>query len=265
MSMLTLNDLEIYYEVVGQGEPLLLIAGLASDSQSWLPIVEELKTKFTLIMPDNRGVGRTTPQNVDISIEKMSNDCMKLIKHLGYSKVNVLGHSMGGLIAQDLAIRYSEMVSKLILIGTSSVNSKRNNYLLHDLVSLFDKSVENEIWFRNLFYWIFTRQFFENKEMVEMAIEDSINYPYPQSRDALAKQVIAIEKFNCTEKLSSIQSSTLIINGSDDLLFSPVESRQKLQAIPNAEFCVIYDAAHSTHVEKPSEFTEKIISFLIEL
>ena len=115
-----INGIDLYYEMNGKGIPLMLIAGLGSDSQSWQPIIEELSRHCLVIAPDNRGTGRTRPQNARISIQQIADDCMKLAKHLGLSAVNLLAHSMGGFIALDLAIRHPDSIDKLILAGSSA-------------------------------------------------------------------------------------------------------------------------------------------------
>ena len=80
MASFSVNGVNLYYEVHGSGEPLLLIAGLASDSQSWLPVVEELASYYQVILPDNRGVGRTEPQDVEISIKAIAEDCLAITR-----------------------------------------------------------------------------------------------------------------------------------------------------------------------------------------
>jgi len=113
MPKLTINDIELYYEVQGDGIPLLLIAGLASDSQSWQPIIGELTSRCQVITVDNRGVGRTSPLDVETSVHTMATDCIALVKHLGLKSLNILGHSMGGFVAQECAIHYPEYVDIL--------------------------------------------------------------------------------------------------------------------------------------------------------
>ena len=135
MPSMIVNGVDLYYECHGKGAPLMLIAGRASDSQSWQPIVEELSQHYLVILPDNRGVGRTKPQDIETSIQQIADDCMALIGHLGLSSVTLLGHSMGGFVALDCAIRYPERVSQLILAGTSAFNSERNKALFQDWVS----------------------------------------------------------------------------------------------------------------------------------
>ena len=147
------NNVDLYFEVQGKGTPLMLIAGLASDSQSWQPIIEELSRHCLVITPDNRGVGRTMPQNIEISIQQIADDSVELIRHLGLSSVNTLGHSMGGFVALDLATRYPDCVDKLILAGTSASNSFRNNALFADWATCLESGMDMRLWFRNIFYF----------------------------------------------------------------------------------------------------------------
>ncbi len=262
MSMIHLNGIDLYYEDHGRGVPLVLIAGLASDSQSWQPILEELSLHYRVIIFDNRGTGRTITQNSKMGIQDISNDCISLIKYLGLSSVHILGHSMGGFVAMDCAIRYPQYISKLLLVGTSALNSERNNALFLDWASTMGGEISSELWFRNIFYWIFTKQFFEDKEILANALQFVIEYPYPQTEIAFRDQVYAIKAFNCSNSLGLIRSETLVIYGKEDLLFPPMDSSKILQAIPNVSFFYIDNAAHSIHTEQPKKFIESIQKFL---
>ncbi len=262
MASVKIKDVDIYYEIHGTGEPLVLIAGLATDSQSWLPIIDDLAKKYQVVVFDNRGVGRTKPMDAKTSIRQMADDCIGLIKSLGFSSVNLLGHSMGGMIALDCAIRYPEYFSKLIVASSSAVNTQRNTILFDDWITYLNDEMKPELWFRNLFYWIFSKRFFEDEETLKTAIQMSIDYPYPQSRLAYKNQVNAIKEFNCCEKLSGIKPKTLIVNGEEDILFSPDESYSILKTIPGAKFSFIEGVAHSIHMEKPVEFVKVIEDFL---
>lgn len=262
MPSVKVNGVDLYYECHGEGSPLMLIAGLASDSQSWLSIVDDLSKHHLLILPDNRGAGRTKPQDAETSIQQIADDCMGLAEHLGLPSVALLGHSMGGFVALDCAIRYPELIPKLILAGTSACNSERNKALLHDWVSYQRSRMDPEHWFRNLFYWIFSKRFFENTELVGEAVRFAVEYPYPQSDIAFEKQVAAIEGFECRESLPGIGAKTLIMCGKEDLLFPPEDSIRVLREIPGASVSVIEGAAHSIHVENPRSFSESVLRFL---
>jgi pimeloyl-ACP methyl ester carboxylesterase len=262
MPSTVVNGVDLYYECHGKGNPLMMIAGLASDSQSWQPIVEDLSLHHLVILPDNRGVGRTKPQEVETSIQQIADDCMALTAHLGLSSVTLLGHSMGGFVALDCAIRYPASVSKLILAGTSAFSSERNNALFHDWVLYRRSGMDLERWFRNVFYWIFSKRLFENKETLDDAVRFAIKYPYPQGDIAFEKQVKAIKEFDCQEKLPSIKAETLIMCGKEDLLFPPEDSVKVLQGITRTSVFLVEDAAHSIHMENPKAFTKRISHFV---
>ena len=261
MAILGIDSSSIYYEEHGKGSPLVLIAGLASDSQSWLPVIDKLSKYFRVIIFDARGLGRSSKDNLDISIRSMADDCVKLMRHLKLSSVYLLGHSMGGMVAMDLAIRYPEMVDKLILEATTPRMNNRNAELLNDWVSYLKTGMDKFLWFKNIFYWVFSSDFFEDKEMLTQAINMSVDYPYPQSDESFENQVKAISSFDCVSELNEIQAQTLIIYGEEDILFSPSETVKLFERIPEAQTITISKVAHSIHMENPDDFMDCVIDF----
>ena len=257
-----INKVDLYYEIHGKGIPLILIAGLASDSQSWTPIISDLSQHYLVITLDNRGVGRSKPQDIEVSIQQVADDCIGLIRHLGLSSVNLLGHSMGGFVALDLAIRYPERINKLILAGTSASNSRRNNALFSNWASCLETGMDLGLWFRNIFYWIFSARFFESETAVNDAVRYAVEYPHPQSAIGFRNQVNAIASYDCTEALSGVAAKTMVISGKEDLLFPTEVCARLVQAIPEAVLSVIDNAAHSIHIEPPRTFAECILEFL---
>jgi pimeloyl-ACP methyl ester carboxylesterase len=256
------KNTDLYYEEHGSGEPLVLIAGLASDSQSWLSVVEPLANHFRVITLDNWGVGRSPLDNTGITIEQMANDCLKLIRHLNLSKVHLLGHSMGGMIAMSLAIQHPEIVNKLILEATSPKINRRNIELFNDWVTYLQTGMDKRLWFRNLFYWIFSPAFFENKEMLNQALQLSLDYPYPQPDKSFENQVKAVAEFNAEDELYKIKAPALVIYGKNDLLFKGSGSGDIFKNIKNKQETTIKGAAHSIHMEQPELFSQKVINFL---
>ena len=244
MPHLKLNDTLLYFELHGSGPPLMLIAGLASDSQSWQPVIGALAEKFTLIIPDNCGVGRST-QHCKISISRMANDCKALLDHLGMGKANLLGHSMGGMVAMECAIRYPLTVNNLLLVATTPRNSARNNLLFDDWATTLAGGTDPVAWLRSLFYWIFTERFFENQLQVNETISYLINYPWPQSAQAFRAQVEAIASFDATDSIGSITAPTRVIAGAEDILMQITDSAILADQIPGASLTVLKGAAHS--------------------
>jgi pimeloyl-ACP methyl ester carboxylesterase len=118
MAIRTINGVQLYYEVKGSGSgtPLLLIAGLAADSHTWQPVIKELARHFLVITLDNRGTGRSGAAD-QISIKQMADDCFSVVRHMGFSSVHLLGHGMGGLVAQNCAVHFPGIVDKLVLVS----------------------------------------------------------------------------------------------------------------------------------------------------
>ncbi len=263
MAKLKIKDLELYYEIHGKGDPLLLIAGLASDSQSWLPIIKNLSNNFQVIILDNRGCGRTTPMETEIKLSMISDDCIALAKHLNIEKFNVLGHSMGGMVAIDLAIRYPGNVNKLVLAGTAAKISLRGKLLLEHLADSYETSNNLDSWYKNLFLWLFTDSFFTTQSQIDAVTKFALDYPFQQSPSAFRRQVEAIIDFDYSKEISSIKANTLIINGSEDAIFHPDYSRNSLSKIYKPKFLEIENAAHSLFIEQPEKISKIVIDFLM--
>ena len=168
---------------------------------------------------------------------------------------------MGGMIVQDCAIRYPDLVDRLVLAATAPVASARNNDLFANWAALFD-AIDRSLWFRNLFFWVFSPRFFYYVKTVEALVQLATAYPYQQSPAALRNQVRAIAAFDATKSLSAIRARTLVLAGTDDLLFPIAASAAFAKAIPHASFAPIEGAAHSIPVEFPQEFVRSVIDFL---
>jgi len=125
MPTININDTQLYYETRGRGRPLLLIAGLGSDSSSWAGITEPLSEKFNILMFDNPGTGRSGKMEEPFTVEHMAQYAVGLLDHLEISRAHILGHSLGGYVAQEIAASHPHRVDKLILESTSYISSKR--------------------------------------------------------------------------------------------------------------------------------------------
>ena len=261
MPLFSHGDVDLYYEIRGHGKPVLLVAGLASDNAFWLPVVDAFAAHRQVIVIDNRGSGRTTPMDVATSIGAMADDCAALVRHLRLPSVDLVGHSMGGMIAQECAIRHAALIDRVVLAASASVNSARNNDLFASWVALFP-AIERALWFRNLYYWVLSAGFFEKKAGVDALVQLAATYPYQQSVAALAGQVRAIAAFDSTRHLSAIRARTLVLAGTADLLFPIATGAAFAKAIPHASFAAIDGAAHSFPVELPQEFTRRVLDFL---
>lgn len=264
-SMLMLNDAKLYYEVHGvDGPPLLLVAGLASDVSSWQTVLPVLSEHFRVIVVDNRGIGRSLPEDAPVSVDLMADDCAALIDHLGYGPVHVLGHSMGGFTALSLAAHYPEKVRKVVIAASSEKSSSRNTLLFSDLADRYGKGDDPAGFFRMVFYWIFSPAFFEDEGTVKGAVEFALSYPFPQAPVSFRNQVNAIAAFDGRGLARSVKVPALVLAGTEDLLFPAAAGRELAEKFPRGKYLAIEGAAHSIHAEKPKEFAEAVLSFLKE-
>src|SRR5437764_634277 len=182
MPYIKVNDIRMYYEIHGDGEPLVLIVGLATDISEWEGIIGWLAKKYQVLAFDNRGAGRTDKPDTPYSIEMMADDTAGLMQTLGMERAHLLGISMGGRIALALALRYPERVRRLVLVSTSA------------------RSIKN--WRRYFFGILSSAPIFRSK--------------YPQPHYAFMRQRQASFVYNCTDKLHVLQIPTVILHGKKD-------------------------------------------------
>lgn len=114
------NNVELYYEVHGEGEPIIFSHGWMDDSSVWKSQIEFFAKKHKVVVYDQRGHGKSDKPRKDYSIQTLSNDLFTLVQHLNFEKVTIVGHSMGGMTAQVFALDHPENVSKLVLVGTTA-------------------------------------------------------------------------------------------------------------------------------------------------
>ena len=262
MPKVKLSVISLYYEIHGSGHPVLLISGLNADNASWSGVCSRLAKDFRVILFDNRGSGRSDTPDKRYSIRDMADDAIGLLDHLRIERCHIVGHSMGGYIAQEIAIHYPERVDKLVLEATASVSSTRNNILLNDFLKRFEKDHDNEALMRQWTYWSFSAKTFERKDYIDTFVKKASAYPYLQSAEGFGGQMDAVKSFNTCNEIEKIKAKTFVIIGSDDILIYPAESMKLVRGIKGSVSEEIKDAGHCVHVEHPDAFLSKVIPFL---
>ncbi len=259
-----INNIDCYYEIYGNGSPLILIAGLAGDSQSWQPILGGLAEYFKVVVFDNRGIGRTRYPRDSFQISTLALDTVCLLDELAIEKADILGHSMGGYIAQEIAIEYPERVDRLILASTCAVTSQKNKSLFGGLLKALESGKSYELFIREFFYLIFTPEYLSNKENIESAVKSALDYPFPVTPEGFKLQVEALSNFSSQARLNKIKSSTLLMSGRKDILVTPEEAQLLADKIPFVKTLYLENAAHSFQVEQPDFLVDCAVEFLLQ-
>lgn len=247
----------LHYEIAGTGKPLLLVAGIASDSASWGPLPPLLRGR-QLIMPDNRGSGRTRADG-PLAIPDMIDDLAALIDHLGIGPVDVVGHSMGGFLGLALAAHHPDRVARLVTLACGTLSSA-SRVLFHDLARLYF-TIPPADWFRLLYQWLFSDPFFADEANVAAAAAGSTAYPFRQSPGDFARQVAAIDTMPPID-LGRVACRVLAVAAELDLLAPPGAVAALHARVAGIRHQSIPAAAHSIHWEKPAEVAAAINGFL---
>ena len=262
MPVASINNIECFYEIHGQGMPLMLIGGVSSDSQSWQPVLNKLKNNFEIIIYDSRATGRTHCPAGFFDIAVLAKDAVSLLEYLKIDKANIIGHSMGGYIAQEIAINYPDKVNDLILESTAAFTSERNKKLFDNLIHMLEENLSYEIFLKEFMNWLFSPAFFNDKKKVNEFIRYIEEYPYKQTLEDFKRQLDAYFTYSSLNRLNTIKSQTLIIRGENDILITEEDNRILAGKICNVKVKKIKDAAHSLHVEEPNAFAIEVVAFL---
>lgn len=261
-----IGGIRLHYEIHGHetAEPLLLISGLGYSARLWFLQVPELAKHFKLITFDNRDVGKSERLDKPYTITQMAADASGLLDHLGIETAFVVGASMGGYIAQELAIDQPERVRKLVLLCThygGAESMQLTRHLWNEILDVAGLSIP-EIYRQGLKYAT-TPQFLEhNPELAEELVRMRLVDPQPAS--AFHRQITAAQQFSAKERVHSIQAPTLVVAGREDRLVPLKLVEQLTGAIPGARLEVIENAGHLLFVEYSEEVNHIIIQFLQE-
>lgn len=260
MSKIIINNSNYYYELHGKGDPLVLISGYGCDHFFWTPILDNLKKQFQVLIVDNRGIGQTRDLKEPISISSMADDMVALTQALNLKNPHFVGHSMGGAIVQSIGSRYNKEIGKLgillssakirqaTLLGTQSILEMRKSGMSFDSI------------FNAMLAWVYGEKFLQGKKNIQLLKSYYLENLYPQSIEDQERQFQALRKFDGREDLKSIQSHTLIVHGTQDLIVLPYETEYMAAHIPNAKL-VKLDCAHGLIAELPEEISKLLIDF----
>jgi 3-oxoadipate enol-lactonase len=263
MPATTANGLTLYYEEHGQGDPLLLIAGLGVDSRSWALQLPALAARFRTVIFDNRGSGHSQKPAGPYTIGQMAEDAAALLDALGIARAHVVGHSMGGMIAQELALAQPGKVSQLVLLSTLA----RARGPLFDWWMSFSEWAQARSPEPHQFSlwnvpWFFTPAFFSDPAQVEAAIAEAVADPNPISADAFAAQAAACRGMDTLERLGRIEAPTLVLVGQEDVVTPPFYARELAERIPGATLRVLERGGHAMTVEFAADVNAALLEFL---
>ncbi len=254
----------LYYELGGPAgaPPIVLIRGLARSSSYWLELRERLVRERQVLVLDNRGVGRSDTPALPWRTEDMADDVASVLRASGVERADVFGVSLGGMIAQHLALRHPHRVRKLVLACTSpggrgarSIAPAAALALARGAAMPFAEGI------RNTAPWVLSDEARRQRpEIVDIWV--AIAASEPRSRRGVLGQLLAAARHDTWALLPELEAPTLVLGGDADRLIPPENGELLAARIPNARLRQLRGAGHDFPTERPAETASILSDFL---
>ena len=253
------NNINIYYEFEGKGEPLVIIGGFASDSRLWKDFVKPLQGHFKVLYFDHRGFGDSDVPPPPYSVEMMAKDTVELMNQLNIDSAYIFGHSMGSALLQTMCLKNPEKIKKAILSGTFLKIPYTSQMLFETVSKLFEKNLDQDIISQMIMPWIYSSAFLKNPNNFNKVLESMSKRTIdPKGYEG---QSIALKNFDSTTWISKIKTEILILAGKEDI-DTPLYCTQAVhEKLKNAKLKILDDAAHMMYREHPKKTHEIILDF----
>ncbi len=269
-----IHEIELYYEEHGAGDPLLCIMGMAAPCEGWALQLPAFAERYRTIVYDNRGVGRSTKPSGPYTTHEMADDAAGLLDHLGIERAHVVGVSMGGMIAQELALRHPARVRGPVLactypepdaeterMRTVSVTELGGTISEPGLNKISFSGLDPMMFFQHLLPKVFSRGFIEREMSTLVGLFGGV-LQWGFSIEAILAQVEACITHRTTDRLAQIQSPTLVFTGDADEIIPPANSEILARAIPGARLVKVPGGSHGFNFETPQIFNREVLDFL---
>ena len=247
----------IYIGDEGKGFPLILIHGFLGSSKMWEPQINFFKNHFRVITPDLPGFGKSNKAKSHNSIQSIANLLMDCLEEKKIDKFYLLGHSMGGMIVQEMAKEYGNKIVKLICYSTGPRGEMPGRFESVDQSRKNLKKKGLEITVKNIAKTWFVRK--ENAKYFDICIEAGKQTSTKAADDAL----IAFKNWNGVDTLKNIKNETLIVWGDQDKSYNLEQIKTLEKSIKKSKLVIFKNCAHNVHLEQPDQFNNAIKNFLL--
>lgn len=262
MPHLKINNISMYYEVHGKGEPIVFIGGFSSDLSIWRFIVAHFEKDFQVILFDNRGAGQTDAPAGAYSIKEMTDDVVCLCSKLGIDRAHFVAHSMGGFILQTLAFHYPSLVkSAIISNSTFAIHTNFHNYLAAQLELLKAGAPLKSI-IKASCCWVFSYKFLSKPGVLDELIQLTLDTPYPFTIQGYEGQYAALVHFDSRNWVNQIKVPTLVLASDQDLVFRELLVKYLAEQIQGSDYYCFSDCSHIPQIEYPEKFYTIVRDFI---
>lgn len=263
MPHLESNGVKLYYEEHGSGEPLLLIMGFTVSMVGWHWNVSGFAESFRTITFDNRGVGQSDKPDAPYSMPMFADDTAGVLDGLGIEQAHVFGISMGGMIAQEFALRHPDRVKSLVLGCTNCGGEKAVLSRDPEVVEMLGNIAAFEVEQAALAMTkVAVTPWFMQKHMDTLLELNRLSALHPTPKHGMVNQMAAIQGHDTYDRLPRIQHPTLVVTGTRDGLVPPENSVTLAERIPNADLLMLSNASHLFNVELAQTTVDVVSEFV---
>ena len=242
----------LYWESAGTGDPVLLIHGLGLSGGAWWRTVDALAPSMHIITFDHRGVGQSASLTYAYTTEAMADDAVSILDALAIDRVHVYGFSLGGMIAQQVALRHPERVQSLVLGATHS-GGRRTAFPEPDAIAFFRRRAKmpsEEAAWASVPYNYGPRGRVQQVDRIAEDIEHRLQNPF--NEHAYRAQLLAASLHNCYRRLERIHVPTLVVHGARDRVIPVANAHMTAEGVPGAQLKILEDAGHLYPTEEPA-------------
>ncbi|MEE8470371.1 MAG: alpha/beta fold hydrolase, partial [Dehalococcoidia bacterium] len=247
-------------------EPLVLIMGFGGRLEGWFFQIRSFQKHYQVVAFDSRGSGKTDTPSEPYDIRTMADDVIGLMDHLGVDKAHILGMSMGGMIAQEIAINYPDRVNKLVLAATHAGMDEGSEVSLQmmEALGLGEDFTEEDLANMDVMKFMSSvvSMSFNRRLYRLILVPLSRRYAKSIGISGLKGQFEAVQAFNTLERLHMIGAPTLVISGTDDRLMPADSSEVIARGIPDAKLVKVEGGSHAFHMEMIGRFNREVLDFL---
>ena len=260
MAIASIGDADIYYEEHGQGEPLLLIAGLGGVGSYWAPNLAAFSARYRTVIHDHRGTGSSTHSRIQYSVQQMADDTVRLMDALNIERAHIVGHSTGGAIGQVLAIDHPERVKSVVMYATWT----KSDPFMHRVMAARKALVLASgplAYIRTTPVFLYPDWWVNENDALLTSREERGMKTFPAAEIA-ASRIEAVLSFDRCADLHRIKTPTLVLCAKDDFLTPAYYSEQLHEAIPGSQLLMLPRGGHACSESVPEEFNRAALDFL---
>jgi pimeloyl-ACP methyl ester carboxylesterase len=255
------NGQRLYYEVAGEGDPLLMVMGLGADHLAWALQVGALAEHFKVVTYDNRDCGQSSYADGPYEITDLAADAIALADALELDSFHLLGASMGGAIAQEMTLGWPDRIRTLTLAitfaGSGAYGRKLGRLMAADVSRRpFEEQIDH------MMLLCFSEELFDQTERITFLRQQMLANPHPQRPEGFARQAEATGRHEARERLPSLKLPVHVIGAERDILVPAWKSKELAELIPGAKLTIIEGATHGLNIERAEDFNAAVLDFL---